>query len=184
MATETDYSSMIKDFLSQNNINLGEKSLEQFLGEISNLQNLQSGGHIQIGDFQIVKAPTGEISIVDSKNQTADSTLSSSTDLTASQLSGQDRSQEIEQPAAEQVPEPSQSNGQEEEEPKEERRKKKKKHKKKKKKKHRDDDSDSEGGSESDKSESSRSRSRSHKKKEKEKEETCESIAFTESRQT
>jgi len=71
MTAETDYSSMIKDFLSQNNINLGTKSLEQFLGEISNLQNLQPGaGHIQVGDFRIVKAITGEISIVDNRIQT------------------------------------------------------------------------------------------------------------------
>jgi len=70
MTSEADYSTMIKDFLSQHKIDLGNKSLDQFLVEIQNLQSQPSGAtHIEIGDFKIVKTPLGELSIIDTRTQ-------------------------------------------------------------------------------------------------------------------
>jgi len=172
--SEVDYLSMIKDFLSQNNINLGDKSLEQFLGEISNLQSQPGGGYLQIGDFQIVKAPTGELSIVDNRTQ-AEGQPHGSEQLDLSVDQGQQSSQPQDQPLDQQPQQTQQpeastdqpiteaQNGQNEDDDKPSKKDKKKKGRKG------DESSDSDA-----KSGSSRSQSHSpspKKKKKKKKEE-------------
>jgi len=76
---EGDYLNKIKELIATNNIDLGNKSIEEFVGKIASVDfekiqfsktEGQNGVSFQVGDIQIVSNPGGGLSVTEKKEPT------------------------------------------------------------------------------------------------------------------